>query len=122
MRNFINIILSILMANMVISCGNHASDDKASGRLFVTSISNVVENPQKYANEPVTLYGEVSGSVGLFRKSVFTLTDNTGSIKVYCPCSMAPSDGQTVKIKGQVHQVYRIKGKSFIYIKQLKDK
>ena len=122
MKRFLFLLTSVLIiASAVLSCTGGTPNAKPSKNPLVTSIADIIENPQKYADEVVTVRGEVSNSMGLFSTSAFTLTDRTGSVTVYCPQSMAPLDGETVKIRGQVHLVYRFRGSSFCYIKQIKN-
>ncbi|MBO7415153.1 MAG: hypothetical protein J6U22_01130 [Bacteroidaceae bacterium] len=123
MKRFIlRLSILLILAIVLFSCCGKKSDDMLSKSLFITPITDILDNPQKYEKQLITVEGEVSKSIGLFTKSAFTLTDKTGSVKVYCPSSMAPSDGETVKIKGQVHMVYRFKDYLFCYIKQQKNK
>ena len=122
MKRFLLLLTCVLLiAPAVLSCSRSTPNAKTLKNPLVTSISDIVENPQKYADEVVTVRGEVSNSMGLFSTSAFTLTDHTGFVTVYCPHSMAPLDGETVKIRGQVHLVYRFRGSSFCYIKQIKN-
>lgn len=122
MKRFILQLISfLLLVTIAPACVGHAPTVRPSKNLIVTPIADIVENPQKFADELVTVKGEVSNSMGLFSKSAFTLTDRTGSVTVYCPSSMAPGDGEIVKIRGQVHLLYRFRDNSFCYIKQLKN-
>lgn len=120
MKRIVRMFLLLLLVCLVAACSGKPSVNPAK-TLTVTPIAEIVENPQKFADELVTVRGEVSNSMGLFSLSAFTLTDRTGSISVYCPSTMAPSDGETVRVKGQVHLVFRFRGNSFCYIKQLKN-
>lgn len=122
MKRFILLPVLAIIALVASACGGKttAKVSAAKGSL-TTPIVDILENPAKYADEIVTVKGEVSSSMGLFSASGFMLSDRTGSIAVYCPKSMAPGEGEAVKIKGTVHLVYRFKDSSFCYIKQIKN-
>ena len=111
------------LALVTSSCGcNSSAKVKSAQGVLTTPIADILENPAKYSDEIVTVKGEVSSSLGLFSSSGFMLSDRTGSIAVYCPKSMAPGEGETVKIRGTVHLVYRFKDNAFCYIKQINNK
>ena len=116
MKRFILLPVLAIIALVASACGGKttAKVSAAKGSL-TTPIVDILENPAKYVK------GEVSSSMGLFSASGFMLSDRTGSIAVYCPKSMAPGEGEAVKIKGTVHLVYRCKDSSFCYIKQIKN-
>lgn len=121
MKHIVLLLVSIMLpVAAAVSCGGNTTPTaKPSSGLFITPIAEIVDNPQKFADGIVAVKGEVSKSFGLFKKSFFTLTDRTGSVKVYCPSSMAPSNGEIVKVEGQVHLVYRFNDRSMCYIKKL---
>ena len=121
MKRIILSIQLLFLAVLVVACGGGASPAHPVKGLVITPIAEIVDNPQMFADGVVTVRGEVSNSMGVFSMSTFTLTDRTGSIQVYCPSSMAPNEGETVRVKGQVRMVFRFRGSSFCYIKQLKN-
>ena len=109
-----------LLAALAVSaaCGHRDSGSPRS-HVIATPIGKIVDNPQAYSDEIVTVKGIVSKSTGLFNKSSFTLSDATGDILVYCSSAMAPRDGETLRVSGTVHLLYRFRGSSFCYIKQI---
>jgi len=116
-------LLAAILAAVSCLCGPAPSSEaSSSARGLTTPIADILENPARYSDEVVTVKGVVSGSLGVFSSSGFILSDRTGSIAVFCPSSMAPGEGETVKIRGTVHLVYRFKDNSFCYIKQIKSK
>lgn len=109
----------LLFATLVVSssCGHHEPGGNRTHRL-ATPIGKITDNPSAYSNQTVTVKGTVSGSAGIFNTSYFHLADASGQILVYCPSSMAPRDGETIRISGTVHLLYRFRGNCLCYIKQ----
>lgn len=110
--------LTLLAALAVSAACGHRDSGNSRSHVIATPIGKIIDNPQAYSDEIVTVKGIVSKSSGLFNKSSFTLSDSTGDILVYCPSSMAPRDGETLRVSGTVHLLYRFRGSSFCYIKQ----
>lgn len=119
MRRFLFLLSAVfLTALLFLSCAGQATKPGRRARALVTPIAQIVDNPQQYADEIVTVKGTVSDPIGLGSTSFFTLTDRTGvSIRIWCPKSMAPNEGEQLKIKGGVHLVFRYRQYSFCYIK-----
>jgi len=121
MKRIILSLQLLFLAVLVVACSGGTHPASPVKGLAITPVAEIVDNPQMFADGVVTVRGEVSNSMGVFSTSTFTLTDRTGSIQVYCPSSMAPNEGETVRVKGQVRMVFRFRGNSFCYIKQLKN-
>lgn len=125
MKKLIIILLVAVLAFVVyagcssrsVSTGKHAR-----GQFLSIPIGVILDNPQKYADQEVTVKGTVEGPASLFSLSVYTLSDRTGEITVYSPKSMAPAEGEVLKVTGRVKQLYRFGDHSFCYIKQTTSK
>ena len=93
---------------VVMFCIRHCSNDQEIDKsvIFVTPIVKVLDNPQEYTDKVIAIKGRVSCSNGLFNHSIYTLSDETGSIAVMSG-KAAPEDGQTVRVEGRVVQVFR---------------
>lgn len=111
--------LLLLFATLVVSasCGHHEPGGSHS-LVPATPICKITDNPGAYSDQTVTVKGTVSRSVGVFNTCSFQLTDASGQIRVYCPSSMAPRDGEKIRVSGTVHLLYRFRGSSLCYIKQ----
>lgn len=109
----------LLFATLVVSasCGHHGVGGNHS-LAITTPIGKITDNPGAYSDQIVTVKGTVSNSTGLFNTCSFRLSDNSGNILVYCPSTMAPRNGEVVRISGTVHLLYRFGGSSLCYIKQ----
>lgn len=119
MKNtFLLFPFAILFALAVSASCGHCESGGSHGHVIAIPIGKIIDNPGAYSDRVVTVKGTVSGSAGLFNKSSFRLRDNTGEILVYCSSTMAPRDGETLRVSGTVHLLYRFRGNSLCYIKQ----
>ena len=87
MRHFLFLLSAVLLtALLLLSCAGQATKPGRRARALVTPIAQIVDNPQQYADEIVTVKGTVSDPIGLGSTSFFTLTDRTGvSIRIWRP-------------------------------------
>ena len=119
MRHFLSILSAVLLtALLTLSCAGQATKPGRRAGALVTPIADILDNPQHYADKIVTVKGIVTDPLGVGSTSFFTLTDRSGaSIKVWCPKSMAPNEGERLKVNGEVHLVFRYRQYSYSYIK-----
>ena len=126
MKKFLMLLLVLVAAVALVSGGCSCwkgSPDRHVRRQFVSvPIGVILDNPQKYADQEVTVKGVVVEPTSLLSLTVFILSDRTGDITVYSPKSMAPAEGETLKVTGRVRQLYRFGDHSFCYIKQTPSK
>ena len=121
MKNTILLFPFAIVFALVVSasCGHHETGGSRSHSI-ATPIGKITDNPGAYTDQIVTVKGTVSNSTGLFNTCSFRLHDHSGDILVYCPSTMAPRNGEVVRISGTVHLLYRFGGSSLCYIKQTK--
>ncbi|MBR6869580.1 MAG: OB-fold nucleic acid binding domain-containing protein [Bacteroidales bacterium] len=121
MKQTLFFLFLLLFATLVVSasCGHHETGGSRSHSI-ATPIGKITDNPGAYNDQIVTVKGTVSNSTGLFNTCSFRLRDHSGDILVYCPSTMAPRNGEVVRISGTVHLLYRFGGSSLCYIKQTK--
>ena len=120
-KKIILLIAAIATLLLSFSCTCEKDPLKTSRRnagMMTTPIGEILENPQHFADRTVTIKGLVSSPKGLGSRSVFTLSDRTGEIRVYCKHFMAPASGETVKIQGTVCMPLRYNDYKIVYIKQ----
>lgn len=107
-----------LVVSFSCSCGHGTAGKRGLRNVIPTSVADILDNPQKYADREVTVKGVVMAPAGVFSLSAYQLCDRTGKITVYSPGAMTPMEGEVVRVTGRVHQVYRFRDHAFCYIKQ----
>jgi len=111
-------ILLLLVAAVAALTLSSACGSDGSVTLRTTPIGDILANPNRFAEGTVTVKGVVSNPKGLGSMSVFTLSDHSGEIFVYCKHTLAPSSGETVKIQGTVCMPLRYNDYKIVYLKQ----
>ena len=117
----------VVLATLTMSTSCSDSDillktRRHSAGMLTTPIGEILENPQNFADGTVSIKGVVSNPKGLGSRSVFTLSDRSGEILVYCKHFMAPAAGETIKVQGTVCMPLRYNDHKFVYIKQTQTK
>jgi len=72
-----------------------------------TTINQLLAEPGKYANQEVTVGGEVVKSVSLLGRGAYQIDDGTGRLWVVTK-SGAPRQGARVAVKGRVRDVMNL--------------
>jgi hypothetical protein len=77
------------------------------------SIADINRDPDRFAGKEITIQGQASGSVGLFRSGVYQVDDGTGSIMVFSQNFGLPGNGAKISVTGQVEQGFSFGGKNY---------
>jgi hypothetical protein len=72
-----------------------------------TTINQLLAEPGKYANQEVTVGGQVVKSVSLLGRGAYQIDDGTGTLWVVTK-SGAPRQGARVAVKGRVRDVVNL--------------
>lgn len=104
----ISVILTLLLLSTVYSCTNNPLTG-------MTSITDVLSSPSKYADGSVRVKGKVTESFIVFGNGYFMISDGTGAIGVV-PSKTFPKVGEDVTIKGHVENAFVIGDKSLTVI------
>ena len=70
-----------------------------------TDIGSIVENPRKYADQTVTVRGDVQDAFGLGSLKYYTVSDKSGSIRVLTEQPL-PRKGERIRVTGQVKEAF----------------
>jgi hypothetical protein len=72
-----------------------------------TDIGSIVENPRKYADQTVTVRGDVQDSFGLGGLKSYTVADPSGSIRVITEQPL-PKKGERIRVTGKVREAFTL--------------
>jgi hypothetical protein len=84
-------------------------------------IKDVVENPRKYADQTVTIGGEVQDAFALLALKYYTLNDGTGTIHVLTERPL-PRNGEKLRVTGRVAEAFSIGDQSVMILIEEKPK
>lgn len=70
-------------------------------------IKDVIDNPRQYADQTVTVEGDVKDVFSLLVIKYFTVDDGTGSIGVITERPL-PQKGQRIKVTGTVREAFSL--------------
>lgn len=82
-----------------------------------TPIGDLKANPGKYQGQTVTIKGTVTASAKVLFVSGFTVEDGSGTILVV-PKGAVPREGEKVKVKGQVEQLFAVGSSATVVFKE----
>ncbi len=69
-------------------------------KISSTKIKDIQDNPRKYENKQVTIYGTVTGAMSVVLFKYYEVRDDTGSIKVVTD-RLLPTKGEKLKVTGR---------------------
>ena len=81
-----------------------------------TKISDINNDPGRYANQDVTIAGEVTSSFGALNQGAFEVNDGTGRLWVYSNGFGVPAQGVRVSVTGRIQSGLTVGGRSFANI------
>jgi hypothetical protein len=113
MKNVIMIILMFITLNI------YSNDGIFDG---VTSIKNIIENPDKYSDKEIKIKGMVVKSASLLMQSGYIIKDESGEIFVVVSGKMPPKLNDTIIIKGKSVVIGSVNDKNFVIFKENKPK
>jgi hypothetical protein len=73
-------------------------------RLTATKIKDILDNPRKYENKEVTVYGTVSDEFSFLVVKYFEIRDDSGAIKVMTGRTL-PKKGEKLAVTGTVENI-----------------
>ena len=100
-------IFALLAATLVLQA--------ACAGLLATKIGDIKKNPEKFANQVVTVSGTVDESHNLVLVHYYTVNDGSGTIAVVTKDAL-PKEGAKVVAKGTVNQAFKLGDASFLVI------
>jgi hypothetical protein len=74
---------------------------------FSTSVADIQAHPRDYAEQEVTVEGEVKEVFGFFMVKYFTLDDGSGEIGVVTERPL-PQRGERIRVTGQVRETFSL--------------
>ncbi len=74
---------------------------------FSTPIKKIIDNPRDFAEQNVTVSGEVKEVFGFFFMKYFVLNDGTAEIVVVTQRPL-PRKGTKLRVKGKVHEMFAL--------------
>jgi hypothetical protein len=78
-----------------------------------TKISDINQDPTRYANKEVTIAGEVTSAFGALNQGAFEVDDGTGRLWVVSSGFGVPSQGARVAVTGRVQSGVTVGSRSF---------
>jgi len=84
-----------------------------TGCQTVTKISDITNDPGRFANKEITISGQVSDAFGGLGNGVFAVDDGTGRIWVFSQNFGVPANGGKATVTGQVQQGFNFGGHSY---------
>jgi hypothetical protein len=76
-------------------------------------ISDINQDPGRYANKEITIAGEVTSAFGALNQGAFEVDDGTGRLWVVSSGFGVPSQGARVAVTGRVQSGVTVAGRSF---------
>lgn len=89
-----------------------------AGCASVTSIGDLLAEPQRYDGRDVTVEGEVTRAAGVLGTGGFEIDDGTGSIFVISQGAGIPAEGVTTKVRGRFESLFNLGGRSIAALVQ----
>ncbi|HEX9179068.1 MAG TPA: OB-fold nucleic acid binding domain-containing protein [Burkholderiales bacterium] len=86
-----------------------------------TDIGSIVDNPRKYADQTVTVSGDVQDTFGLGGLKYYTVTDKTGSIRVMTERPL-PKQGERIRVTGKVQEAFSFGSQTSVVLVEEKPK
>jgi hypothetical protein len=86
------------------------------------SINQVLADPSRYANNDVTIKGNVTDSWGVMGTGAYQLDDGTGKLWVVTQNRAVPAKGARVAAQGRIDSSFSLGGKSFGVVMMEKDR
>ena len=81
-----------------------------------TKISDINQDPGRYANKDVTVAGQVTSSFGALNQGAFEVDDGTGKLWVLSSGFGVPAQGAKVAVTGRISSGVTVAGRSFANI------
>jgi hypothetical protein len=78
-----------------------------------TKISDINQDPARYANKDITIAGEVTSAFGALNQGAFEVNDGTGRLWVVSSGFGVPSQGARVAVTGRIQSGVTVGGRSF---------
>jgi hypothetical protein len=78
-----------------------------------TKISDINQDPARYAGKDVTIAGQVSSAFGALNQGAFEVDDGTGKLWVVSSGFGVPSQGAKVAVTGRIQSGVTVGGRSF---------
>jgi hypothetical protein len=78
-----------------------------------TKISDINQDPSRYAGKDVTIAGEVTSAFGALNQGAFEVDDGTGRLWVVSSGFGVPAQGARVAVTGRVQSGVTVGGRSF---------
>lgn len=78
-----------------------------------TNISEINQDPGRYANKEVTIAGEVTSAFGALNQGAFEVDDGTGRLWVVSSGFGVPSQGARVAVTGRIQSGVTVAGRTF---------
>ncbi|HET9699802.1 MAG TPA: OB-fold nucleic acid binding domain-containing protein [Burkholderiales bacterium] len=86
-----------------------------------TDIGSILDNPRKYADQTVTVSGDVRDTFGLGALKYYTVTDRTGSIRVMTERPL-PKQGEHIRVTGRVEEAFSFGSQTSVVLVEEKPK
>jgi hypothetical protein len=81
-----------------------------------TKISDINQDPGRYAGKDVTIAGEVTNTFGVLNQGAFEVNDGTGRLWVLSSGFGVPAQGARVAVTGRIQSGVTVAGRSFANI------
>lgn len=107
------IILILFLISVILGC-------KDTTPVKTVTVKELLDRPRDYENTIVEIEGEVTSTYFLFLIKFFCLRDKTGEIVVLTE-RILPKQGERIKIKGRLSDVFSVGGQFFAVIKEEKE-
>jgi len=78
-----------------------------------TKISDINQDPSRFAGKDVTIAGEVTSSFGALNQGAFEVDDGTGRLWVVSSGFGVPAQGARVAVTGRIQSGVTVGGRSF---------
>jgi len=81
-----------------------------------TKISDINQDPGRFAGKDVTIAGEVTNAIGALNQGAFEVDDGTGRLWVLSSGFGVPAQGARVAVTGRIQSGVTVGGRSFANI------
>ena len=103
-------VIGIILVVIIIAAGFWYYKKNIEG---ITFISKVLNNPNAYEGQMITIKGTVTERVSFMSVKYFRLKDRTGEIMVITVESL-PSVGDKIAVQGMVHNAFSLGGEKIL--------
>ena len=107
MKKILWISIVIVFVILLVFIGLHTYQNITTTPIFVTPISKIISNPNRYEGKIIKVYGEVTERNSLVFIKYYKLKDTTGEIIVITKKAM-PSKDVKLRVKGIVKESFSI--------------